>query len=353
MLEGGEAMKVLLVVEPVAKSMGSERVVDSTAKWLRREGIGVAILDPRLDLPLWLVREFDVVHVFNSGGSLRAVLGLVDCVRGEKPIVLTVTYWPPTVGEIRLAEKVMGLDGERIAILMQARAAKDVTLFRIAEEADVLIFTSEREMKAFFEAEESFGFRAKGLCKIVENAVDPEEISEVKIDKEDALCATVGRVEVAKNQWTVIQALRELRKEFPEPRYVSVGRDSLRLGEKVKESWIEFTGEVEPMEALRVLGRAEVHILASLRDTPGLASLEAAALGCKLVVSDDPYGTARDYFPEDMVSFVDPLSSISVYRGIRNELSREGRWGLRELVLGKFSYPKVVKKLIELYNKVR
>jgi glycosyltransferase involved in cell wall biosynthesis len=346
-------MRVLLVVESVARSMGSERVVEATAKWLRREGVEVAILDPRLDLPLWLVREFDVVHVFNSGGSLRAVLGVVEGVKGEKPIVLTVTYWPPTVGEIRLAERVMGLDGERIALLMRARTAKDVVLFRIAEGADALVFTSKREMEAFFEAEESFGFRAKGLCEIVENAVDPEEISEVKVEKQPGLCATVGRVEVAKNQWTVIRALRELRKEFPELRYVCVGRDSLRLGEKERESWIEFTGEVEPLEALRVLGRAEVHILASLRDTPGLASLEAAALGCKLVVSDDPYGTARDYFPEDMVSFVDPLSSISVYRGILNELSREKPWGLRELVLGKFSYPKVVKKLIELYNKVR
>jgi len=346
-------MKVLLVVEPVAKSMGSERVVDATAKWLRREGIEVAILDPRLDLPLWLVHEFDVVHVFNSGGSLRAVLGLVDCVKGEKPIVLTVTYWPPTVGEIKLAEKVMGLDGEKIGILMQARAAKDVTLFRIAEKAAALIFTSERERKAFFEAEESFGFGAEGLCEIVENAVDPEEISEVRIDKEYALCATVGRVEVAKNQWTVIQAIRELKKKFPEIRYVSVGKDSLRLGEKAKEDWIQFIGEVEPIEALRVLGQVEIHILASLRDTPGLASLEAAALGCKLVVSDDPYGTARDYFPENMVSFVDPLSPISVYRGIRDEFFRERRGELREFILERFSYPKVVKKLIELYNKVR
>jgi glycosyltransferase involved in cell wall biosynthesis len=101
------------------------------------------------------------------------------------------------------------------------------------------------------------------------------------------------------------------------------------------------------------LGQVEIHILASLRDTPGLASLEAAALGCKLVVSDDPYGTARDYFPENMVSFVDPLSPISVYRGIRDEFFRERRGELREFVLERFSYPKVVKKLIELYNKVR
>ena len=346
-------MKVLLVVEPVAKSMGSERVVDATAKWLRREGVDVAVLDPRLDIPLWLIREFDVVHIFNSGSSLWAVSRLVDYVKDQKPIVLTVTYWPPTVGEIRLAEKVMGLDGEKIAILMQARAAKDVTLFRIAEKAEALIFTSERERKAFFEAEESFGFEANGLCEIVENAVDPEEISKVRIEKEYALCATVGRVEVAKNQWTVIQALRELKEEFPDIRYVCVGKDSLRLGEKMKEDWIEFTGEVEPDQALRVLGKAEAHILASLRDTPGLASLEAAALGCKLVVSDDPYGTARDYFPETLVSFVDPLSSISVYRGIRDELLRERSDGLREFVLERYTYPKVVKKLIELYNKVR
>lgn len=346
-------MKVLLVVEPVAKSMGSERVVDATAKWLRKEGVDVAVLDPRLDIPLWLIQEFDVVHIFNSGSSLWAVFRVVDYVKDQKPIVLTVTYWPPTVGEIRLAEKVMGLDGERIAILMQARAGKDVRLFRIAEEADALIFTSERERKAFFEAEESFGFEARGLCEIVENAVDPEEISEARIEKEYAFCATVGRVEVAKNQWTVIQALRELKKEFPDIRYVCVGKDSLRLGEKTKEDWIEFPGEVEPTEALGFLGKAEVHILASLRDTPGLASLEAAALGCKLVVSDDPYGTARDYFPETLVSFVDPLSSISVYRGIRDEFLRERSDRLREFVLERYTYPKVVKKLIELYNKVR
>jgi len=163
----------------------------------------------------------------------------------------------------------------------------------------------------------------------------------------------VGRVEVAKNQWMVIKALRNLVKEFPELRYVCVGKDHLGLGKRVTERFVEFRGEVEPREALEVLGRSEVHVLVSFRDTPGLASLEAAALGCKLVVSDDPFGTARDYFPEDLVSFVDPLSEVDVYRGIKEQFLSEPNPALQELVLERYTYPVVVKKLIGAYDRVR
>jgi len=345
-------MRVLIVAEPISPSMGSERVLSATVKWLRRFGVVVGVVDPRGEWPPWVMDGVDVVHFFNSGSSCKASLRFLEGVVGV-PKVVTVTYWPPTVGEIRMAERVMKLNAEQAALIMQGRAAKDLTLFKICELADALIFTSKREEEAFLLAADSFGFEFRGRRAIIENAVDPDEIQGVKVEKEPGFCVTVGRVEVAKNQWQVIQVLRVIREEFPSVRYACVGMDSLGLKGKVRDSFVEFKGEVEPGEALGILGRAEVHILASFRDTPGLASLEAGALGCKLVVSDDPYGTARDYFPEDLVSFVDPLSEASIYRGVREALLRKADVRLRELILERYTYPVVVRKLVDLYNSVR
>ena len=54
----------------------------------------------------------------------------------------------------------------------------------------------------------------------------------------------------------------------------------------------------------RPIGPAEVFVLPSLLETPGLAALEAAAQGAKLVVTERRL--ARDEYFQDLASYVDP-----------------------------------------------
>ena len=58
---------------------------------------------------------------------------------------------------------------------------------------------------------------------------------------------------------------------------------------------------------------AKVHALPGWRETPGLAALEAAALGCNILITRD--GTAQEYFGE-RAWYCDPSDVQSIKDGV-------------------------------------
>ena len=57
---------------------------------------------------------------------------------------------------------------------------------------------------------------------------------------------------------------------------------------------MQFIDEISQLELKNYYQRAKVHVLASWFETTGLSNLEAAAMGCNLVLGDR--GDVRDYF---------------------------------------------------------
>lgn len=74
-------------------------------------------------------------------------------------------------------------------------------------------------------------------------------------------------------------------------------------------NWATFYGRKSRKEVLKLLANSKVHIQPSFIETPGLASMEAYVLGCKLVVSD--VAPVKEYF-EDRVIYVNPYSVKSI-----------------------------------------
>ncbi len=94
---------------------------------------------------------------------------------------------------------------------------------------------------------------------------------------------------------------------------------------------------------------ADVFVLPSLFETPGIAALEAGLAGAKIVIT--PYGGTREYFG-DMAEYVEPRSVSSIRDGILRALSKQNDQRLQEHIRREFLWQHVAAKTAAVYRSV-
>lgn len=92
----------------------------------------------------------------------------------------------------------------------------------------------------------------------------------------------------------------------------------------------------------------DVFVLPSMFETPGIAALEAALAGAKIVIT--PYGGTRDYFGS-MAEYVDYRSSDSIRMGIITALQRPASDALQKHVEKEFLWSRVAEKTLSFYRR--
>jgi polysaccharide pyruvyl transferase CsaB len=338
-IEQRRELRVLMQMRPDYESVpgGDSYQMRHTREALRAEGVQVDVsteLRPRLE-------GYDLVHVFNLTRPAESYEHCLNALEQGKPIALSTIYWsqeefwqwvdtdywelpPPGEGEIRPqpvpAGEIPGsVRRERERWVAQART--------LLEWADVCLPNSEMEAELILR--DLGGERERFL--VVPNAVgppffeaNPEEFVETHGVRDFVLC--VGRVEKRKNQLGLLAALRE------------TGLPLVLIGQPNPESYRELCRRYAakgtlfldplPQEKLAsAYAAAKVHALASWYETPGLASLEAAAAGCNIVSTDR--GSAREYFgeqawycnPKDLGSIREAV--LAAYRAPRSTALQE------------------------------
>jgi glycosyltransferase involved in cell wall biosynthesis len=93
----------------------------------------------------------------------------------------------------------------------------------------------------------------------------------------------------------------------------------------------------------------EVFVLPSLFETPGIAALEAATAGAKIVITGS--GGTREYFGTD-AEYVDPSSVVDIRNGIHRSLNRPGNAELRKEIGAKYSWRAVAEQTLAVYERV-
>ncbi|MER3524692.1 MAG: hypothetical protein C4326_11705 [Ignavibacteria bacterium] len=94
---------------------------------------------------------------------------------------------------------------------------------------------------------------------------------------------------------------------------------------------------------------ADVFVLPSLFETPGIAALEAALAGAKIVIT--PYGGTKEYFGDEAI-YVEPHSVSSIRDGILAALQRPKNDRLREHIRREFLWQHVAAKTAAVYRDV-
>jgi glycosyltransferase involved in cell wall biosynthesis len=159
----------------------------------------------------------------------------------------------------------------------------------------------------------------------------------------------VARIQEAKNQLGLIEALYDLPVPIvfvgqPSPYETEYADRCYELG-KARGN-VYFVGTKSPQELAGIYALAGVHVLPSWRETPGLASLEAAAAGCRVVTTG--VGSAREYFT-DLVWYCDPRNPMTIRRAVTHALETPPSDELRRRVLDRYTWDMAAKATLEAY----
>ena len=210
--------------------------------------------------------------------------------------------------------------------------------------------------------EEVLGLRGKlsSRSTVVPNGIermmfDPFPQPEKKFIEEYGLkdfVIQVARIQSAKNQLGLIEALFDV----PVP-IVFVGQPSPYEEDYVSHCYerarqrgnVYFLGSRTPEELFGIVALAAVHALPSWRETPGLASLEAAAAGCRIVTT--MIGSTREYFGED-AWYCDPRDPRTIREAVLQAINSPPSFKLRERVLKNYTWDEAAKATLQAYCKV-
>ena len=319
-------MRILFSANPAAFDCpgGGEIMLLKSLEALERAGAEVIRFDPwrpRLD-------EVDVVHYFSiQGGPF-----FCDYVtRRGLPLVISPILW--------LTQE------NRRQFPMQE-------ICDILHLAEVVLPNSEAEKEqlaeAFHLARDRFAVVHNAVDGVFAQPADPRLFRD-RFGIRGPFLLNVANAEQRKNQLRLIRAVRGL-----DIRLVVAGnlrdREYWDACRKEGADFVQHVGALDHGgELMRsAYAACDAFVLPSLLETPGLAALEAAASGARVLVTRE--GSAREYFG-DHVAYVDPLDVDDIRNGIRRALASTPSPALRARIVSDFTWDRVARQLLDAYER--
>lgn len=318
---------------------------------------------------------YDLVHLFNLMEPQDIYIQMLNAKKQNKKIVLSTIYGLYTEFE----RKARGGFFQKLARILspyqigyikvwvkhykEKRMHKGVykMLFKgyyglmkeIVDNTSVFLPNSDSEMKRV-----AGEFNLKNYKYVsVPNAIDKSVFTSTNEEgetnpynkfKDCILCA--ARIEGRKSTLTLVKALKNTHYKL-----VLVGKESQNQKKYVQQVHEEagenvfFLGAI-PHNDLKYLYKvAKVHALVSWMETPGLSTLEAAAMDCNVVVTRK--GDTYDYF-EDYAYYCEPDDIQSIKAAVDKAYINPINPKLKQKVLEKYIWEKTAEETLKGYNLV-
>ena len=186
--------------------------------------------------------------------------------------------------------------------------------------------------------------------RVIPNGIDDHLfLPDITIEKDPLLVICAARIEGIKNQLNLIKALKGTKYTLlligsPAPNQLGYEKACRQIAEKN----IRFIGQVSQKELLVYYNRAKVHILPSWFETTGLSSLEAAVMGCNVVISSS--GDAKEYFGTDAF-YCDPANPESILNAVEQASQAPINQSLRKKILEQYTWQHAADKTLLAYQK--
>lgn len=149
--------------------------------------------------------------------------------------------------------------------------------------------------------------------RVIRNGVTTSMLPSLTTAVQDQVIC-IGNIGPRKNQLVLAHAAHQISVPVLIVGSVAPGHDDyMHAVRAAAPPNVQFLGELGWSEAMELLGRSVCHCQPSFIETPGLATLEAAAMGCAVVVSDRP--SVREYV-EGIAEFCEPEDPASVVAAI-------------------------------------
>jgi len=327
-------MRALHVVRPNAFThVGGDTIMAQSAAHALR-GLGVEVDVVATESPA--VRGYDVAHVFGIFHPQTAARQIAAVRAGGVPLVLSPIWLDlrPYFATAPLVERALRARAprtveRRLAAIRRRerelqwrgkaarRADREVALQReLMLQADVVLPASEVEAYRYGEQ-----LRIEPVLWAVAPVGTDEEALAVERGTARSGVLCVGRVESKKNQAALLYALRDVDVEV-----TIVGREYDPPYSSLCRKWAtartRFAGTQARDAVLAMMARAAVHAYPAWVEIPGLASIEAAAAGARVVSGDR--GCEREYLGPD-AEYADPSEPESIRAAVLRALERGPR----------------------------
>lgn len=318
--------------------------------------------------PQLLTKEYNIVHVFNFA-TYKITKEFIDRARnlGCK-IVTSSIYWDYKYSSGRIFNRMMGLSIPKWkAKIMRGLISLSSNIigqpFLVSKKFKSLVreFISNSDLILPNSIEE-----AKLICKFVHNdsylskmriVYNAAEINLTSyMEKEsflnkykipDNYILQVGRIQWLKNQLNLLYAI----KDHPEIPIVFLGHEiEPNYSRKIrnlskKRGNVYFINAVPHDEISSFYKYAKLHVLLSLRESPGLVSLEALAHNCPIVISTKEFAPISTYFSNQKY-IVNPFDLKKIKEVITEAyLSPD----LQKEDMSKFTWDYAAKQTMEAY----
>jgi glycosyltransferase involved in cell wall biosynthesis len=167
-------------------------------------------------------------------------------------------------------------------------------------------------------------------------------------DRKIVLC--VARIEPLKNQLNLIKGLRKSQYDL-----VIIGRASINHQHYYQECKkaatvsVRFIDYLPQRELIQFYSMAKVHVLPSWFETTGLSSLEAAAMGCNVVITDK--GDTREYF-KNYAYYCEPASPASILDAVQRAMEEPINAELAAMVKREYTWQIAAQETLEAYKEI-
>lgn len=340
---------------------GDTEQVLQTARFLQVMGVQVELFlaTQKVDY-----NKYDLVHVFNI---TRPADILYHISKSQKPVVVSTILIDYTEYDIKYRKGIPGTilrlfppgANEYIKTIgrwllqkdsLQSKSylwkGQDKSIREVLHKASWLLPNSEAE---YWQLEALYGIKKN--YSVIPNGVDHLLYSpKPGIVKDNRLILSAARIEGRKNQLNLIKALNDtdytlLLTGLPAPNQIKYYSECKRAASPN----IIFCGRVPIDTLVGYYQKAKVHVLPSWHETCGLSSLEAAAMGCNIVITDK--GFTREYFGDDAF-YCDPETPESIYNAVKKAAASECRHELQEKILHHYTWQQAASQTLQAYQNI-
>ncbi len=357
-------MNVLFIARATLYSSpgGDTKQLDLTAEALRRMGLNV---DVALTNTKPAYAGYDLLHFFN-------IIRPADIIRharaSGKPFVVSTIFLDYGSFEKTARSGVVGLlnrvasedgieylkavarwvkNGEAVQSPEYLRWGHRRSVQWVARQARMLLPNSENEYGRFVHK-----YGGAYPYRVVPNGIDESVARRAPQRLPDyeggVLC--VARIEGRKNQLNLIRALNGTGHKLfihgkPSPNNIGYYEACKReAGPNVR-----FSTWLSEEELYAMYASVKVHVLPSYFETTGLSSLEAAVMGCNIVVTDR--GDVRDYFG-DRAWYCDPDDPASIRAAIGAAHAAPYDGSFRTFILANYTWDRAAGETLAAYRTV-
>lgn len=340
---------------------GDTSQLDMTAHNLR--GLGVEV-DVYLANESINYQQYDLLHFFNI---IRPADILTHIEHSKKPYVVStifVEYGSTAgVGKIQsFIKSTLGDDsleyikviaralknGEKIGSISYLLKGHRSSIKYVMRHAQMLLPNSESEFKRLLGKYNVHGVKYHVVPNGINTELALKEYPDSGKYKGAILC--MGRIEPRKNQLNLIRALNNTDYQL----YIH-GKPSPNAGSYFQQCKseaadnIHFGTHLGSEELFTAYANAKVHVLPSYFETTGLSSLEAAVMGCNIVVTDR--GDTNDYF-KDFAWFCEPGDIKSIKAAVAEAYNAPYDEAIREHILSRYTWERAAEETLKAYEEV-